>query len=109
MYYSLHRIGLNRGRTYIDSPSWIKHKKASINLKAKDNKCFRDSTVAILNHKQIKYNPEKISNPMSFTDQCNWEGIEFPSHPRDWKKIEQNNKAIAVNVLYVAYNTKQIR
>ena len=27
----------------------------------------------------------------------------------DWKKFEQNNKAIALNILYVPYNTKQMR
>ena len=37
------------------------------------------------------------------------EGIEFPSHSKDWKKFEQNNKTIALNILFVPYNTKQIR
>ena len=36
-------------------------------------------------------------------------GIEFPSHSKDWKKFEQNNKTIALNILFVPYNTKQIR
>ena len=30
LYYSLHKISLNRGGSYIDSPSWIKHKGATI-------------------------------------------------------------------------------
>ena len=34
---------------------------------------------------------------------------EFPSHLKDWRKFEQNNKTIALNVLYVPYNTKQIK
>ena len=66
LYYSLHKISLNRGGSYIDSPDWIKHKKATINPKSKDNKCLRDSIIAALNHKKIKYNPEKISNLMPF-------------------------------------------
>ena len=33
LYYSLHKISLNRERSYIDSPSWIKHKGATINPK----------------------------------------------------------------------------
>ena len=28
---------------------------------------------------------------------------------KDWKKIEQNNKTIAINILFVPCNTKQIR
>ena len=34
---------------------------------------------------------------------------EFPSHSKDWKKYEYNNKTIALNILYVPYNSKQIR
>ena len=34
---------------------------------------------------------------------------EFPSHSKDWRKFEQNNKTIALNILYVPYNTKQIK
>ena len=28
---------------------------------------------------------------------------------KDWKKFEQNNKTIALNVLFISHNTKQIR
>ena len=35
--------------------------------------------------------------------------IEFPSHSKDWRKYECNNKTIALNILYVSYNTKQIK
>ena len=32
----------------------------------------------------------------------------FLSHQRDWKKFEENNKSISLNILYVSHNTKQI-
>ena len=35
--------------------------------------------------------------------------MEFPSHSKDWRKFECNNKIVALNTLYVTYNTKQIR
>ena len=35
--------------------------------------------------------------------------INFPSHKKDWEKFESNNESIALNVLYVPYNTEQIR
>ena len=50
LYYSLHKISLNRSGSYIDSTDWIKHKRATINPKRKDNKCFRDAITAALNH-----------------------------------------------------------
>ena len=30
----------------------------------------------------------------------NWEGINLLSKKRDWKKIEKNNVAVTLNVLY---------
>ena len=45
---------------------------------------------------------------MPFFDQYNWKGIEFPSHVKDWKKFEQNNKTFALNIFFLKYNTKQI-
>ena len=109
LYYHLHRISLNRGGSYIDSPSWIKNKKATINPKSKDNKCLRDAITAALNHEKIKNHPERISNLKPFFDQYNWKDIEFPSQSKDWKKFQQNNKTIALNILFLPYNTEQIR
>ena len=34
---------------------------------------------------------------------------EFPSHSKHWRKFERNNKTIALNILYVPYNTNQRR
>ena len=109
LYYSLHKISLNRGGSYIDSPDWIKHKKATINPQNKDNKCFKYATTAALNHEKFLKNPQRISKIKPFIDQYNWKGIDFPSQSKDWEKFEQNNKTIALNILFVPYNTKQIR
>ena len=45
---------------------------------------------------------------MSFINQYDWKGINFPSQKEDWKKFESNNKSIALNNLFALYNTKQI-
>ena len=47
---------MDRGGSYIDSPSWIKHKKATINPKNKDNECFKYAITVALNHEKIKKN-----------------------------------------------------
>ena len=49
---------------------------------------------------------EKVSNIEPFINQYNWQDIDFPSQQKDWKKFEQNNKAIALNILFVPHNTK---
>ena len=41
MYYKCHKIDFKRGGSYIDSPDWIKKKKATINPKSTDDKCFQ--------------------------------------------------------------------
>ena len=38
--YTFHKTSLKRGKSYIKSPEWLKNKRAAINPKNKDNKCF---------------------------------------------------------------------
>ena len=38
----------------------------------------------------------------------NWKDIKFPSNKKDWKKFEQNNKEIDLNVLFVPHDKKEI-
>ena len=53
LYYKLHKISLNRGGSYIDSPKWLKNKN-------NDDKCFQYALTVVLNHEQIKKDPQKI-------------------------------------------------
>ena len=107
--YKLRKISLNRGGSYIDSPKWLKNKKATINPKNNDDKCFQYAAAVALNHEQIKSHPERISKIKPFIDQYNWKEISFPSHKKDWKKFESNNKSIALNVLFVPHSSQEIR
>ena len=110
MYYDLDKIDPNRGGSYIDSLKWLKNKKTTINPKNNnDEKCFQYTLTIALNYEQIKIHPETISNIKPFIDQYNWNNTEFRSHKKDWKKFESNNKSIALNILYVPYNTEKIR
>ena len=106
--YHIHKTNLKRGKSYIKSPEWILNKRATINPKNKDNKCFQYSITVALNHQNIENHPERISNIKPFIDQYNWEGIDFPAGIKDWKKFERNNKTIALNILYIPPNTKTI-
>ena len=40
-HYRLSKINLNRGGLYVDSPEWLENKKATINPKSNDDKCFQ--------------------------------------------------------------------
>ena len=35
--------------------------------------------------------------------------IDLSSHQRDWEKFEQENTSIALNVLFVSYNSEEIK
>ena len=52
----------------------------------------------VLNYQDIKNNPERISKIKSFINEYNWKDIDFPSHKRDWKRLQLNNKLIALSV-----------
>ena len=104
--YDLHKISLNRGSSYIKSPEWIINKYDTINTE--NNRCLQYAITVALHHKNITHHPERIANISPFINNYNWKDIEFPSYSKDWKKFEQNNKTIALNILFVPCNTTQI-
>ena len=61
LYYDLNKISLNRGRSYIDSPEWIKNKKVTINPKNNDDKCFQYALTVALNYQNIEKDPQRIT------------------------------------------------
>ena len=62
LYYKPHKISLNRGGSYIDSPKWLKNKNATTNPKNNDDKCFQYATTIALNHEQTKIHSDRILN-----------------------------------------------
>ena len=108
--YHLHQITLNKGSSSIESPDWIKNKGVTINPKnIKGNNCFQYEITPALNYQNIDHHPERICKLKPFINNYNQKGREFPSHSKDWRIFECNNKTFALNILYVAYNTKQIK
>ena len=90
----------------LNSLGWLGgRKEAIINGDNTFQKALDDS----LTYQKIETHPERISNIVPYDGGYNWEGIEFPAGSKDCKKFEQNNKAIALNVLFVPYNTETIR
>ena len=87
----------------------VENKKATINPQNNDDNCFQYDITVALNHQNIENNTQRISKIKPFIGQYNWKEIDFPSHSKDWEKFKQNNKTIALNILFVPQNTKQIR
>ena len=60
LYYNINKVSLSRGGSYIDSPKWLKNKKATINPKNKDDKCFQYALTVALNYEKILKDSQRI-------------------------------------------------
>ena len=110
MNYDINKVTINRGGSYIESPTWLKSRKCTINAQNKnDNNCLEYTLTVALNYKKINNHPEKLSKITPFIDQYNRSEINVPSDQKNWKKFESNNESIAFNILYIPHNTKVIR
>ena len=70
LYYHLQKTSLKgTGSSYIDSPKWLKNKKATINPKNNDDYCFQYALTVALNHQNIVNNPQRILKIKLFIDQ----------------------------------------
>ena len=52
-----------------------------------------------LYYEQIGKNYRRISKVKHYTNNFNWENINFPPQEKDYKTLEMNNNSIALNVL----------
>ena len=84
---------------------WLRSKKKSI---TNEHNCFQNVLDDALNYQAIKAKPERISKLKAYINQYNWKDIKFPSDKEDWKKFEQDNKEVALNILFVPYGKKEI-
>ena len=81
--YKLQKQVLTERDHHIDSPEWLENKKAIINPRNNDDKCFQYALTATLNHQNIKKVPQRISKVKRFINQYGWKEIYFPSHSKD--------------------------
>ena len=89
-----------KSKLELNSSEWLRSKKESIT----NENALNDS----LDYQWIKKGPQKISKLKPYINQYNLKDIEFPSDKEDWKMFEQNNKEIALNILFVRHNKRGI-
>ena len=86
------------GNSYIALPSWIQNKKATINIKNKDNKCFIYCLARVLDPNPEIKNLERVSNHLlSVCEQLKLNKIKVPVSMKDIPKIESEYN-ISINV-----------
>ena len=89
-----------KGSSYIDLPKWIKDKKAIINIKNKDDKCFLWCILRYLHPKEK--DAEWIGDLKKYENSLNTKGITFPIKEKDITKFENLNPDLpGINVFYL--------
>ena len=87
-----------RGGKYLELPEYIAKRKAVVNIKNKDEDCFKWSILRGIYPK--KENPSRVDKELkSLEHTINMEGIESPTKIDDIPKFEKQNEDIAVVVL----------
>ena len=90
--------------SYIELPQELKNRKAIINMKNQDDKCFMWCVLRALNPKDN--HPERIDNDLkNKVDTLNMEGIQYPVSLRGIDRFEHLNPEISITVL--GYNKEE--
>ena len=87
-----------RGETYIPLPKELADKKASINMKNSDSKCFLWCVLRALN--PSKNNPQRLDEElMGKENTLNMGGIDYHMSLKDLNKFEKQKPTISITVL----------
>ena len=100
-----HGLMLTRGSSFIKLPDWLAKKKAILNPKNLDEKCFKWAVIAGLKWEEIDCHPERVSKLRRYESEFDWSGITYPVSTKNISKFETRN-GIGVNLL--ASNGKTI-
>ena len=95
----VHTVEYNpiKGSSYIDLPEWIKNKKAIINIKNRDDKCFIWSILRYLYPKEK--DAQYLKDLRKYEFSLNTKGLTFPLKLKDITKFEKINPEIpGINV-----------
>ena len=109
--YHIHKINLKREKSYIKFPEWILNKRATINPKNKDNKCFQYAVTVALNHQFHSFRThntlKKHERLCNNHDYCH---IEMSTNDNNTLKYNHREKSLkAPWVIYADFEFLQIK
>ena len=83
--------------SYIPLPTCIQNRKAVINIKNKDEKCFLWSVIAGLYGDSHAEFDKRLSHYLEYEKEFNLQGVQFPMALKDIPKFERlNNVSVSV-------------
>ena len=95
---NINKLNPMRAGCDIDLPKEIEIKKACINVKCKNNQCFKYAVLACLN--DVGKNASRSSRYKKYENDLNLDGINFPVKLKDISKFErQNDVSVHVYIL----------
>ena len=103
---SLQRVTLAGCWREILIPKWLSNKKAILNVKSSDNRCFAYAIIAALKYEEFKHKGgqtrQNYKTYARFIPDYNWEGIEFPTpiSTDTYKRFEKQND-VSLNVYQI--------
>ena len=93
-------LNIDENASYIPLPEWIKNKKAIVNIKNKDDKCFLWCILRYLYPKER--DEERIKDLEKYEFSLNTKGITFPMNINNINKFEKLNPSLpGINVFSV--------
>ena len=103
-YLNIVRYEPMKGSSYIKLPQELRNSaKGLINIKNKDNECFRWCHIRHLNPQDR--NPQRIKKvDKPYIDKLDYSGVEFPVAIKHYNKIEKQNE---ININVFGYEDKQ--
>ena len=98
----IHTVEFNtsKGSSYISLPDWISNKKAIVNIKNKDEKCFLWCILRYLHPRER--DEQRLTGLKEYENSLHTKGITFPMKLKDISKFEKLNPELpGINVFSV--------
>lgn len=97
MFLHIFRYSPLRGSSYITLPKSVAAKKACVNIKNIDNRCFEYSVLCSLYYDEIDDHHHRATKYSKYKGQLKFDGIEFPVKDSSYSRFEKLNN-IKLNV-----------
>jgi len=103
-----------RASSYVPLPAKILRRQCCINLKNRDQECFKWAVLSVLfpvakDPQRVTKYADKVDVPFDGVNVVNLDGLEFPVHPQQISKFERRNATISVNVYMLELVDKALR
>ena len=94
---NINKFNPMRGSSFIKTPPFIAKKRAILNVKNKDQECFKWAILSALLNFDRKDHPNRVSKYFEFQNRLNFANISFPVVPNQISKFEKQND-VSVNL-----------